>query len=133
MAGHRRNVDEVLITALACGATAEQAAHKAGVCERTVYRRLDDPTFAAKLKRSRAELVNRTGGVLTAGSLEAVKTLLELQKPGAPPNVRLGAARAILELSMKVREAAEFEERLAALEGQLSGSSGPGRPFKIVK
>jgi hypothetical protein len=30
--------------------------------------------------------------------------------------VRLGAARAVLEIGMKVRESADLEERLAALE-----------------
>jgi hypothetical protein len=30
--------------------------------------------------------------------------------------VRLGAARAVLEMGMKVRESADLEERLAALE-----------------
>jgi hypothetical protein len=40
------------------------------------------------------DLLKRTSGLLTAGSLEAVKTLLDLQKPPTPPSVRLGAATA---------------------------------------
>jgi hypothetical protein len=38
--------------------------------------------------------------------------------------VRLGAARAVLEIGMKVRETAELEERLAALEQQLGAADG---------
>jgi hypothetical protein len=37
--------------------------------------------------------------------------------------VRLGAARAVLELGVKLREAAELEARIAALEQQLIPSA----------
>ena len=39
----RKNADDAVLLALACGATVAQAAHRAGVSERTVYRRLKDP------------------------------------------------------------------------------------------
>jgi hypothetical protein len=45
--------DKALLTALACGATVEQAARKAGLGERTVYRRLDDPEFLQRLRQGR--------------------------------------------------------------------------------
>jgi len=60
--------------------------------------------------------VKRAAGMLTAASMEAVKTLLELQKTPVPAAVRLGAARSVIELGTKLRETAEFEARLAALE-----------------
>jgi hypothetical protein len=118
----RRCVDDILIAALACGATAEQAARKADVAVRTVYRRLADPDFKDQVKAAQAELLKRTCGALTAGSLAAVQTLMELQKPASTPAVRLGAARAFLELALKVRDAADFEERLAALEQQAAAA-----------
>jgi hypothetical protein len=68
-------------------------------------------------------MVQRTVGLLTAAAVEAVKTLLELQKASAPYAVRLGAARAVLEIGTKLREAADLKERLAALEEQLAGTS----------
>jgi hypothetical protein len=49
-----------------------------------------------------------------------VQTLLELQKSSAPPATRLGAAKAVLEIGMKVRETAELEQRLTALEEQVA-------------
>ena len=55
------------------------------------------------------------------------KTLLELQKPSSPPNVRLGAAKAIVELSLRTREVVDFEERLAAIEKRLQDKQGKGR------
>ena len=115
----RQRMDEILLTALACGASIEQAARKAGVSERTVYRRLRDPEFTQQLRAARADIRKRTSAALSAGSLEGARALLDLVKPAVAPTVRLGAARALLELSVKLVEAEEFEERLAALEQQL--------------
>jgi hypothetical protein len=100
----------------------ENAARKAGVSERTAYRRLDDAAFVARLDRLRAEMVQRTASMLTGAGLGAVKTLVDLQQDAAvSPAVRRGAARDVLELSMKYRETADFEQRLAALEERFSG------------
>jgi hypothetical protein len=112
----RRNANEILLLALACGATAEAAAQKAGVSKTTVHRRLNDPEFRQRLQQARAEILQRTTAALTASSMEAVKTLVELQGGKIPPSVRLGAARAVLELGAKLRETVELEERIRALE-----------------
>src|SRR5437764_1112176 len=119
MARHKKGSDDRLLMTLACGATVETAARSLGLSERTVYRRLSDPDFCRRLQQLRAEMVQRTAGMLTAAAGEGVKALLALVKEGTPPAVRLGAARAVLELGLKVREAAELEQRLAALEEQL--------------
>jgi hypothetical protein len=120
----RKNADQVLLMALACGATVEAAARTAGVSEPTVYRRLKDPEFCQQLQQTRSEMVQRTAGMLTASGMESVKTLLELQKSSSPCAVRLGAARSVLELGMKIREVADLEERLANLE-QLAAMNMP--------
>ena len=119
--GGRKSADERLLVALACGATVEAAARAAGVSESTAYRRLRDPAFCQRLQAARGDMVQRTSGMLTAAAGEAVKTLLALQKEAVPAPVRLGAARAILELGMKLRQVAELEQRLADLEEQLLG------------
>jgi hypothetical protein len=112
----RRNADQALLVALACGATVEAAARTAGVSPATVYRRQQDPEFQKRVQEFRSDMVQRTAGMLTAAAMEAVKTLLELQKTTVPAAVRLGAARSVLEIGIKVREVADLEERLAALE-----------------
>lgn len=116
----RRTADNTLLMALACGATVENAARTANVSEPTVYRRLRDPQFRQQLQQIRSDMVQRAAGMLTAATGEAVRTLLALQKESVPAGVRLGAARAILELSIKLREVADLEERFALLEGQLA-------------
>jgi hypothetical protein len=111
--------------ALACGATVEAAAQKAGLGRTTAFRRLQDPEFQRRLQAVRSDMVKRTAGTLTAASGEAVKTLLSLQQPTVPHAVRLGAARSILEIGIKMREVADMEERLAALEQQMAMDNPP--------
>jgi hypothetical protein len=111
--------DELLIAALASGATKESAARHAGVSLRTVHRRLDDPQFCRALQAFRTDIVQRTAGALTAAGLEFVKTLVRLAGTGAPPATQLGAARAGLEIGMRVREQTDLEVRLTAMEERL--------------
>jgi hypothetical protein len=116
---YRRKAEDKLLMAFACGATVESAARQAGVSESTAHRRLEDPEFRQQLQALRADMIQRTAGALTAAANESVRTLLELQKAPSPPAVRLGAARSILEIGIKLREAADLEARLSALEQQL--------------
>jgi hypothetical protein len=115
-----KEANQALLTALACGATVENAARRAGVSERTAYRRLDNPEFAGQLNRLRADMVQRTAGMLTGAGMASVKTLVDLQQDSVSAAVRRGAARDVLELGIKYRETAELEQRVAALEGRLS-------------
>jgi len=115
----RKNADEALLLALVCGMTVENAADRAGVSRRTATRRLADAEFCRRKRQMQADMVQRTLGMLTAGGIESAKTLLTLQQPAAPPAVRLGAARSVLELGIKIREVTDLEERVAGLEAQV--------------
>ncbi|MBX9677756.1 MAG: hypothetical protein K2X38_03250 [Gemmataceae bacterium] len=127
MAEEAKSPMELFIAALVCGASVEAAARKAGISRRTAFRRLKDQRVVQRLKTARLEVVKRAAGLLAAGSLEAVKTLMELLAPGVAPATRLGAARAIIELGVKLRESGEMEERLAALEAQLAAKGKASR------
>lgn len=119
----RRSADQQLRLALACGATVAAAAHAAGVSDRTAHRRLRSSAFRRSVQDLRTEILQRSAAALSAASSEAVKTLLELQKASSAGPVRLGAARAILEIGMRLREVTELEGRIAALEEQLAGGN----------
>jgi hypothetical protein len=123
---HRKKNEDALLLALACGATVEAAARQCQLSDRTVYRRLKDPEFRSRLQAVRSDMVQRAAGMLTAAAGEAVRTLLALQKESAPPAVRLGAARAVLEIGIRVRELADLEARIAALEAQAGLAGGTG-------
>ena len=64
---------------------------------------------------------------LSAAGLDAVATLVELLSARAE-TVRLGAARAILELATSYREAEQLEARIAALEAQAADQAARMAP-----
>jgi AcrR family transcriptional regulator len=115
----RRRGNHTLLMALACGASVAQAAAKAGISERTAYRRLSDPRFRARIETLRGEMVQRAAALLIAAAIHAAKTLIDLQNSATPAAVRRRAARDILELSERLREATVLEKRLAALESRM--------------
>jgi len=123
MAQGRKNANEALLMALACGATVENAARTAGISSRTVHRRLKDSDFHQRLLAMRLDMVQRAVSMLTASAMEAVKTLITLLEPSVFPAVRLGAARTILEFGIKLRETAELAERIAALEARVESTA----------
>ena len=127
----RKNADELFITALACGATVEHAAEKAGIGRRTGHRRLQDPDIQRRLSQVKSDMLKRATAMLTAASMEAVKTLLGLQESSMPPGIRLGAARSILEIGNRLRDSTELLERMEAIERQL-GFNQNAIPFRRV-
>jgi phage terminase small subunit len=116
----RRRGDAALQLALACGNTVVQAAAKAGVSERTVYRRLNDPGFRERIEALRTDMVKRAAALLIAAMSFAAKTLVALLSTTTPAAVRRQATRDIIELSQKLREITILEKRLAALEQNLN-------------
>jgi hypothetical protein len=118
MAGSgRKNADESLIVTLAGGATVQGAAQLCDVSERTIHRRLNDPVFKHRLAQARAGMVERALGHLATGAAEAAVVLRNLLAAEGD-NIKLGAARSILELGNKLREGVELEARIAVLENR---------------
>jgi len=112
----RRNADDAIAVALAAGQTQAGAAAAAGVSERTVARRVTDPAFRQLVSRLRGEMVGQAIGVLVAGMFGSAVVLRHLMLNAESETVRLGAARSVLELALRAREATELEERVQALE-----------------
>jgi hypothetical protein len=69
----RRNVDGTLLMTLACGATWDAAAQKAGVSRATVQRRMQDPEFCKELQQLRADMVQRAAKEATDKASDAAK------------------------------------------------------------
>ena len=109
----------VLTLALARGASYSEAAVAAGVGERTVVRRMQNPAFRAEVERVRSAMLGIAMGRLTAAVAGAVDTLADLLHPETLSSVRRGAAHSILGHALRLREHLDHEERLAALEARL--------------
>src|SRR5262249_28779895 len=128
MAARKNHYVTILITALAKGATVAQAAAQAGVSERTVYRRLADKEFQDQIEALQEEMLQRAVAMLTAAAQEGIRSLVDLQNESTPPAVRRSAVRDILEMGMRLRQAAELEKRLIALENRSTDADGPCVP-----
>lgn len=115
----RTGSDELLVSALAVGKTRDEAALAANVSPTTVSRRLANPEFKQRIQRIRGELIAAALGKVSDSMSAAADTLRSLLTAESE-SIRLGAARAILDAAVKLREAANIEERLASLEEDAS-------------
>src|SRR5262249_26607320 len=118
-----RKGDAALALALASGQTVRDAALAAGIGERTATRRVADPDFRRRVAELRADMVQRTLDKMACARVQAVETLRELlTAPSSTVTVKLGAARALLEMGAKFWKSVELEQRIAALEhaGEIS-------------
>jgi hypothetical protein len=116
----KKNADDALLLGLATGLSVPAAAQRAGVSERTAYRRLDDPGFRRRISETRTALFTEAVGRLAALAGKAADALGELLTSDRGL-VKLQAAKGVLELGPKLREAGEVAERLDALERRLAG------------
>ncbi len=108
---------EAAALALASGCTLQEAARKSGAGLTTLKRWLRElPALSRRVGELRAEMTSRALGKLLDGMSSAADTLGYLCRRGKSEQVRLGAARALLEMGPKMRESVELEERIAALE-----------------
>jgi hypothetical protein len=119
----RRNqageADEILIEALASGATYAEAGALAKKAPRTVRRRMTDSDFAAAVSARRGERVSRITGMLVDPGEEALQVLRAgLGHEEIYPQLR--AAQIVLSLSLRYRAANELEERLTIVERRLA-------------
>jgi hypothetical protein len=95
---------------LANGARVPEAAQIAGVCERTVYRWLANPKFRRQVARLQQAMARQTASRFAEGMTDAAGALRQLlQEPD--PDIRLRAARALVELGSRLRDSVELESR----------------------
>jgi hypothetical protein len=138
----RKSADDLLVLALATGATGDEAAQAAGVSPRTVARRVNDHALMSRVAALRSEMVSRACGRL-ADAMAAAADVLRRLLASADEGVQIRAARAVLELGLKAREAEEIEARVRELEERVAevvggltratGTHGPAaapRPYR---
>jgi hypothetical protein len=115
---------EAVAVSLAAGMTLQAAAakHKAGLT--TVKTWLYTlPAFGRRVSDLRGEMTAAALGRLIDGMASAADTLGYLARQGKSETVRLMAARAVIEMGTRMREAAQLEERVAALENGQRGAA----------
>jgi DNA-binding MurR/RpiR family transcriptional regulator len=111
---------ERALTALLAHPTISEAAQSCGVSEPTLWRWLKDPAFSAAYNRLRNRLIEATLDQLAKSCGESVTTLREtLTDEAAPPAVKVNAAAKIIQLTLKIREQTEIEDRLRSIEEKI--------------
>lgn len=113
-----RRGDGVAATALAAGATYAAAARQVGLSERTIKRRMSDPAFRALVNEIQVSTIEVAVYRLSHLSTEAIDTLGELIQVEWPAQVRLSAARTVLETALRWHELVQVERRLNELEAR---------------
>lgn len=113
---------ERALAALIESDTQSEAAEKCGLSVRTLRGYLSDPAFAAELSRQQRQIVSDASRQIQTRLLDAVKTIhsimtAEKMPPGA--NVRIIAARALLEFGLRYTEAIEVLPLLADLRDKV--------------
>lgn len=113
--GFEGGPDDLLVVALARGASYADAGAAAGVSVSTVARRMGDLTFRRRVSQVRGRLVDEACGQAAAALAGAVATLVDLLDSSVDA-VRLGAASRLIDCSLRLREQSELEARVAELE-----------------
>ncbi|MGI5844505.1 MAG: transposase family protein [Candidatus Xenobium sp.] len=121
-AGHGQKLtrkSEAAIGALLASSSISEAAKACGVAERTIRNWMTRPDFREAYDQARRQVLDQVLAHLQASSGEALETLLAVcRDQDARPAARVAAARAVLDLSVKIRSEEDFDARLRALEAQ---------------
>lgn len=110
-----RKGDEQLLVGLASGLSIREASEKAGLSDRTARRRLAEPGFAERLSDLRMSWVRDAMGHLCSIAGKAARTL-EALLDGKSEATRLSAARAIVEMAVRVLDYDDLSRRINELE-----------------
>jgi hypothetical protein len=117
----RPGARDLVAAALAAGQTARDAAAAGGVHERTVWKWLGDSCFKARVDALRAGAVATALSRLSSAMTTAADVLRDLLG-SRDEHVRFKAARAVVELGVRLDEHAELKQRIEELERKLGGA-----------
>lgn len=126
----RKGAVAVAAAALAGGVGVQEAATRAGIGRRTLSRWLATPKFVARVEELKAQATACAVNTLTSAMSLAAETLVGLLD--GVPDVRLRAAKTIIEVGMKLKEHNELVQRVTQLEVQAANPSREGPPLRVV-
>ena len=115
---------EKALAALLTCPTKDAAAKQAGITGRTMSIYLQDPEFQAEYRKAFGNLVETATRQAQQSLHPALETLRSvMQDKDQNGQIRISAARSLLEYSLKPTEQTEILARLDELEKSLSGGS----------
>lgn len=115
------------LAALLTAPTAKAAAQMAGIGERTMKRFRAIPAFQRAYRMAQGEMVESAVCQSRQHLTGALSVLADIAADAnAPPAARVSAAKASIELALKLGEQSDVLERLAELEKTLMGDEQHG-------
>jgi AcrR family transcriptional regulator len=119
---------EQALAALLSNPTVRDAAKAARLSEATIYRYMRDQLFAERLREARRGLVEQLTTRLQAKADASAKVLSDIAEDDSKPaSVRVAAAKAVIDYTLKTFELGDLNERLKVLEQNLKTHKGAGR------
>ena len=113
------------LLALLTTPTREQAAAAAGITSKTLRGYLADPEFQAAYKKAFADLVEDATRKVQQTLEPAVAVLREIMEDRSENGqVRVSAARSVLEYGLKMTEQTDILTRIQELEAAMEGEYG---------
>ncbi len=112
---------EALVLALARGQTVTAAATEAGISRSAAQRHLADPEFKEQVAAFRADIFSSASGQLAATLTEAIEALRGLLRSESEA-IRLRAASAVIEQSIRLRDSEDITVRLRNIELMLANA-----------
>lgn len=120
VSGHgekRSRLEDAAIVALLAEPTIGKAAVAAGVSESTLYNWLEDPSFQARYRDARRQVLEQAVSQLQRAAGQAVTVLVEIAEDGAAPQAaRVSAAKTILDQAFRGLELLDLAAEVAELK-----------------
>jgi hypothetical protein len=121
---------ETVIVALLANPTIKAAAAAAGVNESTVWRLMQREDFQKAYRGAQEKALDGALGTLQGAAAEAVATLQRNLKCGVPA-AEVGAAKVLLDFTLKAREQFGLGDRLKTLELMLKAREDADRRRRV--
>jgi hypothetical protein len=109
---------ETIATLLVTGRSIREIAGETGISERTINQWLYNYEYSRYIASLRRQVLTEALGRLTDACVGAALTLRALMDTDQRPNIRLYAAKSILESVVAIQRHIDFDERLARLEAR---------------
>lgn len=108
---------EKVIAALLATNTREQAAERLGINSRTIRKYFTDPAFVKEYEKAKGKLFSSATQQIQKSIMPAIHTLRDiLESETANEQVKVSAARSLLEYGIKLTEMENMYKRLEELE-----------------
>lgn len=116
--------DTRLVSILIASPTIKQAAKTAGISERRIYQRLQEPEFSRLYYKACSNSLRQATAELQKANTSAINALVNIAGDKKQPSAaRVTACRTILEYSLRLTEITELQERISALEAVQRGET----------